>query len=160
MCGLFRREKSPKECVEEIINKYFNSELQMSDADYRKLKGCLEKWNSSNDPDFLGAMAYVKYREGELNDMWSFIEMDLHLDLGDEEHGAFIPAMMTDMKPELKYEIIKKIHERTRGIFSLNILARIAKKVGKEKEVLQLVEEYEKANPRDRRIKKILKALK
>ncbi len=160
MCGLFRNEKSPKECVEEIINRYFNSGLQMADADYRKLKGCLEKWNSPSDPDFLGAMAYVKYREGKLNDMWSFIEMDLRLDLGDEEHGAFIPAMMADMKPELKYEIIKKIHERTKGVFSLEILARVAKEVGKEREVLQLAEESEKANLRDRRIKKIIKALK
>ena len=160
MSGLFRREKSPKECVEEIINKYFGFGLQMSDADYRKLRECLDRWNSPSAPDFLGAMAYVKYREGELNDMWNYIEMDLHLDLGDEEHGAFIPAMMADVKPELKYEIVRKIHERTKGMFSLNILARMAKEVGKEKEVLQLAEEYEKANPRDRRIKKVIKALK
>ena len=160
MCGLFRKKKVPKECVEEIINKYFDSELQMADTDYRKLKECLEKWNSPNDPDFLGAMAYVKYREGELNDMWNYIGMDLHLDLGDEEHGAFIPAMMADVKPEIRYEIVKKIYERTGGMFSLNILARIAKEVGKEREVLRLAEEYEKANPEDRRIKKIIKALK
>ncbi len=145
--------------MDEIVNRYFDSPEPMSEGDYEKLKECLEKWDEHDNPEFLGAMAYVRYREGEVNKMWDYIEKDLELDLGEEEHGAFIPAMMSDVAPDIRYEILKKIHGRIGGTLSLEIMARLAGELGKREEVLNLAREYEEKNPGDRKVKRIIEEL-
>ncbi|GEM_PF-5500002 len=159
MFNWFRRKKSPERCVEEIVNKYFDSPQGMSDEDYSKLKDCLENWNEHNNPMYLGAMAYVRYREGALNKMWDYIEKDLHLDLGDEEHGAFIPAMFADVDPKLRYEILLKIHRHLNSPLALEIMARLAEEVGKRDETITLLKDYLDRNPGDRKIRKVLEEL-
>ncbi len=154
MCRLFRREKSAEYAVDKIINNYFNSGSKMLDADYNEVKGCLERWSSLENTNFLGAMAYVRYGKWEINKMWDYIEEDLSLKLVDEEHGTFIPTMIANVELELRSKIIKKIRKRTKGVFSPEILARVAKEIVKEKEVLQLAKKCEKSMPKVRRIKK------
>ncbi len=159
MLDWFKRKKTPGECVDEIVNKYFDGDEGMSDEDYKNLKNCLEKWDEHDNPEFLGAMAYVRYREGETNKMWDYIEKDLEMDLGEEEHGAFIPAMMSDVDPKIRYDILKKIHERIGGSLSLEIMARLARELGREEEVLEFAKEYSRKNPKDRRVKRIIEEL-
>ncbi len=157
--GLFKKKKSPEECVSEIINRYFNTTRIMRDEDYSKMKKCLEEWNNGDSPDYLGAMAYVKYRQGDLNKMWDYIEMDLALNLGEEEHGAFIPAMMWDVDPKIRYKILKKIHEHTGGLLSLEIMVSLAKEIGKTEEVKTILQEYLMKEPKNKRVKKLLQKL-
>jgi hypothetical protein len=155
----FKKKKSPEECVSEIVNRYFDSPSTMGDNDYTQLKKCLEEWGDEDSPEFLGAMAYVRYREGQTNKMWDYIEKDLELELGEEEHGAFIPAMMADVDAKTKYEILKKIHTRIGGTLSLEIMARIARDIGKEMEVLEIAKEYEMKNPKNSKVRRIIEEL-
>ena len=159
MFNWLKKKKGPEECVDEIVNKYFDSTNPMSDEDYTRLKNCLEEWGNEDGPEFLGAMAYVRYREGQTNKMWDHIEKDLELNLGEEEHGAFIPAMMADVDPKVRYEILKKIHDRIGGTLSLEIMTKIAKNIGKEKEVLEIAQKYAAANPKNSRARKIIEEL-
>ena len=159
MFDWLKKKKSPERCVDDIVNRYFDSPTAMSEEDYSRLKECLEEWGDESSPEFLGAMAYVRYREGQMNKMWDYIEKDLEMDLGEEEHGAFIPAMMSDVDPAIRYEILKKIHSRIGGTLSIEIMARIAKDIGKESEVLAMAREYATANPKDSRARKIVERL-
>ena len=159
MFDWFKKKKSPEDCVNEIVNKYFDSTDPMSNEDYTRLKNCLEEWGDENNPNFLGAMAYVRYKEGQVNKMWDYIEKDLELELGEEEHGAFIPAMMADVDSKVRYEILKKIQDRIGGTLSLEIMANIAKNIGKEKEVLEIAQKYAAANPKNLKVRKIIEEL-
>ncbi|NPA74803.1 MAG: hypothetical protein GXO25_01820 [Euryarchaeota archaeon] len=153
------KKRSPERCVDDIINRYFDSDEAMSKEDYSKLKECLEKWEARDTPEFLGAMAYVRYREGAMNKMWDYIEKDLEMELAEEEHGAFIPAMMADVEPKVRYEILKKIHSHIGGTLSLEIMARLAPELGKEAELAEILRVHLEQNPDDAKAKKIMEKL-
>ena len=139
----FGRKKTPEECINSIVNKYFRSAKSINLADYSKLEDCLAKLENRESPEYFGAMAYIHYREGNLNKMWDYIIRDLHLKgLGEEEHGAFIPAMMADIDPQIRYEILRKIYDHLHGQLSLQLMAKMAPSVGKEIEVTTLMREY------------------
>ncbi len=104
-------------------------------------------------------MPYVSYIEGNIETMWEYIERDLQLNLGEEEHGAFIPATMSDVEPLMRYEILKRIHREIPGALSLQLMAQLAQEVGKVEEVLKLAREYLERNPHDRGAKSVIKAL-
>ncbi len=129
MFSWFKRKESPEKCVENLVTKYFGSKKGMSDEDFQKLKNCLENWSGERTADYYGAMAYVRYMEGDVNKMWDYIEEDLQLDLGEEEHGAFIPAMMADVEPEIRYKIVEKIHERIGGKLSKELMEKFEKEL-------------------------------
>ncbi len=155
----WRKRRKPQDCVSHILNSYIESEKRMSSEDYFQLKKCLQEWQDDSDPEFLGAMAYVLYREGKRERMWEYIDKDLELNLGEEEHGAFIPAMMSDVDPETKYEILKKIHRKIGGSLSLELMTHLISMVGEKAEILSLAKEYALKNPRDHRAKRIIEEL-
>jgi hypothetical protein len=95
-------------------------------------------------------MAYVKYRDGDVNKMWDYIEKDLHLELGEEEHGAFIPAMMMDVPANIRYDILKKIFHHVPGVLSLEYMAALAPELGRKEEVIAMLDEFLDKNPQNR----------
>ncbi len=159
MFNWFKKDKSPEKCVRNIVHQYFGDGQAMGDDEYYKLKECLENWESTDDPEYLGVMAYIKYKDGDINKMWDYIEKDLHLELGEEEHGAFIPAMMADVPSALRYEILKKIYHHVPGVISLEIMASLASELGKNDEVLSMIDDFLKKNPKNKKVLKIREKL-
>jgi len=152
-------KKNPERVALDIIQRYFGSHMKMSDEDFRKLCENVDSLKTKYPGEYRGAMAYISYRKGNLNDMWRYIDEDLMEDKGEEEYGAFIPAMMADVPDTLRYEILLKIYTKIGGYLALQQMAEIAPRIGKVSEVREMILRELEKSPKNRVLKSILKKL-
>ena len=91
--------------------------------------------------------------------MWDYIEKDLELELEEDAHGAFIPAIMADVNQKMRYEILKNIHTHLKDFLSLELMAKNIETSQMRTEVMILAREFEIANPQHHRVKKLISDL-